>query len=232
MPTVHQSLLALQAADDELDACRRRIRALRAELADEGPIAAMRAAVETAQADLAGAQKAIGDGEQALDSVNRTIAKLEKRLFDGSIHNAREAESVEEELGHRRAQRGAAEDAVLAAMERAEAAQAAITAAQARLAEAERARAERLPALKAEGRDATARVKVLEERRGALAAAAPQRLLTTYEHLRAAHAPAVATVNGGACGACGVAVPSAMRQRIAADEPLACLNCTRLLVEG
>src|ERR671924_110040 len=37
MSSLQQSLLALQAADTELEACRSRIRALQAELADESP---------------------------------------------------------------------------------------------------------------------------------------------------------------------------------------------------
>jgi predicted nucleic acid-binding Zn-ribbon protein len=139
---------------------------------------------------------------------------------------------VEEELNHRRAERSAAEDAVLAAMERAEAAPAAVTAAQARLDEVERARAQRVPALKAEGRDAVARVRQLQEQRSALTAAIPGPLLARYEGLRAGSPPAVAAVHGGACGACGVTIPTALRQRLAADELLQCINCNRLLVEG
>lgn len=232
MPTLHQSLLALQAADGEIEQCRRHIHALQAELSDEREVTASRNALEAARRELAEAEAAVRTGEMALDELVRTIARLEKRLFDGSIHNAREATSTEEELAHRRQEHGPAEEAVLAAMERVEAGRPAVAAAESRLAAAERTRAERVPAIKAEGREATARLRALQERRAALAAAAPRALLSRYESLKASAPPAVVAIHAGACGSCGVELPSAIRQRVAADELVQCINCNRLLVEG
>jgi uncharacterized protein len=225
-------MLALQAADAELEACRNRIRALQTELANESPLAAAQATLESARAEHAAGETAIRDGEKAIERLNRTIAALDKRLYDGSIHTAREAASVQEELAHRRAELSATEDAVLAAMERTESAQAAVVVAQERLATAEQERARRVPALKAEGREVTARARSLQERRAALAAALPADLLARYQRLHAAHPPAVVSIRGGTCSGCGVAVPTAMQQRVAAGEIIQCLSCGRLLAEG
>jgi predicted nucleic acid-binding Zn-ribbon protein len=232
MSSLQQALLALQAADTELEACRGRIRALQAELADETPVAAAHAALESARAEHAAGETAIRDGEQAIERLNRAIAALDKRLYDGSIHTAREAASVQEELAHRRSELSATEDAVLAAMERTESAQAAIVVAQERLAAAEHERARRVPALKAEGREVTARARALQQRRAALAAAVPADLLARYQRLHASHPPAVVAIQGGTCGGCGVAVPTAMQQKVAAGEILHCLSCSRLLADG
>lgn len=232
MPTLQQSLQALQATDSEMDATRRRIRALQTELSDESAVAAARTALTAAEAELNAAQAAGRESEQALDKLTRTIAMLEKRLYDGSIHNAREAASVEEELQHRRGERGGAEDRVLAAMERVEAAQPTVPAARERLAAAEQTRAQRIPAIKAEGRDATALLRTLQERRAALAAATPPAVLQRYERLLATARPAVVTIHGGACGGCGVAVPTALQQQVAGGELVQCLNCRRILVDG
>ena len=231
MPSVQQSILALQTTDLELDACRRRIRVLQTELAHDPEGETARAALDAAQAELAAAQAAVRDGEQTMERLTQTIAMLEKRLYDGSIHTAREAASVEEELAHRRADRGATEDAVFAAMERVEAAQAAEAAARVRLTAAETARAARVPSLKAEGRAAVARSRELQERRAALAAAAPPALLGRYDRLRAVTSPAVTQVHAGNCGACGVSVPTSLLQRIAADEIVECQSCNRILTE-
>src|SRR5438093_12910968 len=102
MPPSQQSLLALQAADMELEACRGRIRALQAELADQTSVATARAALDAAKAELAAGEAAIRDGEHDIERLSRTIAALDKRLYDGSIHTEREATSVQEELAHRR----------------------------------------------------------------------------------------------------------------------------------
>jgi predicted nucleic acid-binding Zn-ribbon protein len=232
MSSLQHSLLALQAADTELEACRSRIRALQAELADESPLAAARAALERARAEHAASETAIRDGEKAIERLNRAIAALDKRLYDGSIHTAREAASAQEELTHRRGELSATEDAVLTAMERTESAQAAVVVAQERLAAAEQQRARRVPALKAEGREVTARARALQERRAALAAALPADLLARYQRLHAAHPPAVVAIRGGTCSGCRVAVPTAMQQKVAAGEILQCLSCSRLLAEG
>jgi uncharacterized protein len=232
MSSLQQSLLALQAADTELEACRSRIRALQAELADESPLAAARAALARARAEQAAGETAIRDGEKAIERLNRTIAALDKRLYDGSIHTAREATSVQEELAHRRGELSATEDAVLTAMERTESAQAAVVVAQERLAAAEQERARRVPALKAEGREVTARARALQGRRAALATALPADLLARYQRLHAAHPPAVVAIRGGTCSGCSVAVPTAMQQRVAAGEIIQCLSCGRLLAEG
>jgi uncharacterized protein len=232
MSSLQQSLLALQAADTELEACRNRIRALQAELADESPLAAARAALESARAEHAAGEMAIRDGEKAIERLNRAIAALDKRLYDGSIHTAREAASAQEELAHRRGELSATEDAVLTAMERTESAQAALVVAQERLAAAEQERARRVPALKAEGREVTARARALQERRAALAAALPADLLARYQRLHAAHPPAVVAIRGGTCSGCGVAVPTSLQQRVAAGEIIQCLSCGRLLADG
>ena len=56
--------------------------------------------------------------------------------------------------------------------------------------------------------------------------------LARYQRLHTSHPPAVVAIHAGACGGCGVAVPTAMQQKVAAGEILQCLSCNRLLVEG
>ena len=231
MPSLHQSLTALQSADTEIEQCRRRIRALQVELSDEKELASARADAETARAELGLVEKALADGEQTLERLDRAIATLQKRLYDGSVHNAREATSVEEELQHRRAERDAAETALLEAMERLEVVQPAAMAARERLASVEKARAERVSAIKAAGREATARLQSLQGQRAAVAAAAPPALLARYERLHSTTPPAVVALHAGSCGGCGVAVPTAEQQKVAADELVQCMSCGRILVE-
>lgn len=232
MPSVNRILLDLQSLDDDLRAGRARLAALRRELGDDTTLQEARAALAASQELLADADRQIVAGEARIESLNTIIAKLEKRLFDGSIHNAREADSAQEEIVRRRDDHGATEDAVLAAMERADAARGALAAAQTRLADAERERAECVATTKAAGRALTARAGAWQERRTLLAAAVPPAIVARYERLRAGHAPGVVAIHDGACGGCGVAVPTSMRQRVAADEQVQCPNCMRLLAES
>ncbi len=229
MHSQQQALTALQTLDHDIEVCRQRIRALQAELADERALTTARARAQSAQAERAAAEAAVRDGEATLERLDRTIAMLSTRLYDGSIHNAKEAASVEDELRHRHNERGATEDRVLAAMEQVEATQATDSAARTALTAAEEARAARVPRAKAEGREATARLKAMREQRAALASAAPPALLARYERVRATTTPAVVALNHGSCGGCGVAVSTALQQKVAADELIQCINCGRLL---
>lgn len=231
MSTLQQSLRALQAFDTDVETERQHIRSLQAELADERSLQEARAAYDRASATLKAAQTAVKDGEQKLERLARAIATFQTRLYDGSIHNAREAVSMEDELRHHQAERAATEDAVLAAMEQVETAQAQAAQAERTLQQVERERSERVPAIKAEGRAATARLRTLQEQRAALAAAAPPAILSRYERLRAATRPAVVGIVGGNCGGCGVAIPTAQGQKVNSGELVQCLNCNRILVE-
>ena len=231
MPAQQQAMSALQTLDKGIEQDRQRIRALQAELADERAVISARARARAAREELAAAETAVRDGEAALERLDRTITMLAKRLYDGSIHNAKEATSVEEELRHRRDERGATEDRVLAAMERVEQEQAASDAATTALSAAEQARAARVPAIKAEGREAMARSKAAQEQRAALVAATPPPALARYERIRATTQPAVVALNHGSCGGCGVTVSTALQQKVAADDLAQCINCGRLLTQ-
>jgi len=231
MPAQQQALSALQTLDKGIEQDRQRIRALQAELTDERTVTTARARARAAQEELTAAETAVRDGEAHLERLDRTITMRSKRLYDGSIHNTKEATSVEDESRHRRDERGATEDRVLAAMERVEQAQAASAEAMTALAATEQARATRVPAIKAEGRAAMARSKAAREQRAALAAATPPAVLARYERIRAATQPAVVALNHGGCGGCGVAVSTALQQKVAADELVQCINCGRLLTQ-
>jgi len=231
MHSQQQALTALQTLDHDIEVCRQRIRALQAELADERVLTAARARAQSARDERAATEAAVRDGEATLERLDRTIAMLSTRLYDGSIHNAKEAASVEDELRHRRDERGATEDRVLTAMEQVEAAQATDSAARTALTTAEESRAARVPRAKAEGREATTRLKAMQEQRAALASAAPSPLLARYERVRATTTPAVVALNHGSCGGCGVAVSTALQQKVAADELIQCINCGRLLTQ-
>jgi len=224
-------LTALQTLDHDIEVCRQRIRALQAELADERALTTARARAQTAHAERAAAEAAVRDGEAALERLDRTIEMLSTRLYDGSIHNAKEAASVEDELRHRRDERNATEDRALAAMEQVEATQATDTAACTALTAAEEARATRVPRAKAEGREATTRLKAMQEQRMALASAAPPAVLARYERVRTTMRPAVVALNHGNCGGCGVTVSTALQQKVAADDLVQCINCGRLLTQ-
>jgi predicted nucleic acid-binding Zn-ribbon protein len=232
MSTMHQALLALQALDAEIDSSKRRIAALKAELADDTALSRARKAAEGSRTEFERCRKALADGEARLSELGATIGRLERRLFDGTIHNVREAASVEEELGFRRREREQLEEVVLREMERLDELQPSVDRAETALADLERQRTQRVSTIKAEGRAATERLNQLQGQRNALASSAPASILTRYEQLHHGVPPAVVQLNGGNCGACGVTIPTATRQKVASDDLVQCPNCRRIIVMG
>ena len=229
MVSSHQPLLALHLADVEIDALRGRVRALQAALTEAKALDTARREAVAAAAERAAAAQALASDEAHLESLTRAIGMLRKRLYDGSLHTAREAASVEDELRHRQAERERTEDAVLAAMERLDTANPSLADAMRRQAELEAAEPARLSGIKAQGRESMARVQALQAERARQAAAVGAVDLARYERLRTANPPAVAVLHAGICGGCGVALPTALTQKVVQGEILQCLGCGRIM---
>lgn len=226
----NQTLLNLQITDTEIETLRRRVRTLQAALADQSHLVKARTARDAAQQAFTQTTAALRAAETKLSTLTATIAKLEKRLYDGSIHNEREAHSVEDELRHRRADKAVTEDSVLTAMEEVETTQQTATTATARLDELERGQAGHISTLKAEGRETMAKLQTRQEQRAALSASLPPAALTIYDKLKTSLQPVVVSITPeGSCGGCGVAVPSGIRQHAGGGDIVRCINCTRIL---
>ncbi len=226
----NQTLLNLQITDTEIETLRRRVRTLQAALTDQSHLTKARTARDAALQASVQAREALRAAETKLSTLTAAITKLEKRLYDGSIHNEREAHSVEDELRHRRAEKLVTEDSVLTTMEEVDTTRQAATAAATSFDEMERDQPGRISALKAEGRDTMAKIQARQEHRVALSAALPPAALTLYDKLKAGLQPVVVSITPeGSCGGCGVSIPSGMRQHAAGGAIERCINCTRIL---
>lgn len=228
-------LLDIQEIDTAIDRLMTRMRALEAG-----------EAVEVALAEANEAERLLGElrlrldelsrdqmrFEHEIDSISQKAAAEEKRMYDGSVANAKELDSIRHEVDNLKKRRGDREDELLGLMEVRE-----------ELDAQERAAAERWGSLRAQvetvegtatdelGR-LTTELKERSEARAALAATVDPELLELYEDLRPQKkgVAAVALVDG-VCQGCHEQLSSVYLDRLKRTEgPKRCEHCRRILV--
>jgi uncharacterized protein len=170
--------------------------------------------------------------EHEIDSMSQKAAAEERRMYDGSVANARELDSIRHEVDNLKKRRTDREDELLALMEVRE-----------ELETQERAAAERSESLRARVEDVSGvaadeleRLRAeLEERSGAktaLAETVDPGYLELYEELRPQKrgVGAVALIDG-VCQGCHEQLSSVYVDRLKRSEgPKRCEHCRRILV--
>ena len=170
--------------------------------------------------------------EHEIDSMAQKEAAEERRLYDGSVANARELDSIRHEVDNLKKRKSDREDELLGLMEVREEVEVRERAASERSAtlrervdEVEGAAAEDLSRL-------TAELKERTETRASLAATIDAELLELYEDLRPQKrgVAAVALVDG-VCQGCHEQLSSVYLDRLKRVEgPKRCEHCRRILV--
>ncbi len=170
--------------------------------------------------------------EHEIDSMSQKAAAEERRLYDGSVANARELDSITHEVDNLKKRRTDREDELLALMEVREelegqerAAAERSEALRARVAEVGTIAAEELEKLQTEMKERT-------EARAALAKEVDPEFLELYEDLRPQKkgVAAVALIDG-VCQGCHEQLSSVYVDRLKRVEgPKRCEHCRRILV--
>lgn len=170
--------------------------------------------------------------EHEIDSMSQKAAAEERRLYDGSVANARELDSITHEVDNLKKRRSDREDELLALMEVREELEAEERAAGER-SEALRARVDEVGSVAA---DELERLRIeLKERseaRAVLAQTVDPEFLELYEELRPQKkgVAAVALIDG-VCQGCHEQLSSVYLDRLKRVEgPKRCEHCRRILV--
>jgi uncharacterized protein len=170
--------------------------------------------------------------EHEIDSMSQKAAAEERRLYDGSVANARELDSITHEVENLKKRRGDREDELLALMEVREELEAKERAAGER-SDALRARVEEVGSVAADELERLRReLKERSEARAALAETVDPEFLELYEDLRPQKKgiAAVALIDG-VCQGCHEQLSSVYVDRLKRVEgPKRCEHCRRILV--
>jgi predicted nucleic acid-binding Zn-ribbon protein len=231
----YDRVLELQELDLSIDRFDQR----RQELEDGTDIAEARRSADRAE-------ERVGELRLALDSVRREETRLENeissldlrigaeqgRLYDGSVANPRELQSIEAEISNLRARKTRLEDEELGQMERREDMESRLPALESELQEAR----DRLAEIEGSSeRELAEVIQSLADRRGERERLAPELdedLLDLYESLRAQkRGVGAASLKDGVCQGCHEKVSPLAIDRLKRTEGIKrCENCRRILV--
>jgi uncharacterized protein len=235
-PEAQLRLLELADLDAELGRLDHRRRTLpeNAELAQLGERAAkVKDAITIADTNLADLDRDLARAERDVEQVRARIERDNQRLDAGQVSNARELESLQNEVTSLRRRQGDLEEVVLELMERRETAQALRdgAAAEAGTVSADEAAATaRRDAAVAEIGEQAAKATA---GRAAIVPDVPADLLALYDKIRASSGLGAAALRRGQCGGCREMLSTAELNEVRAaapDEVIRHEECRRILV--
>ncbi len=227
-----ESLYRLQLLDNQLDGAVKRMKEIEVALAGNAAVAHAKAELEKAdklQRTTAIELKSLELDAQTLDA---KIAEEEKRLYGGTIKISKELIETQKEVDSLKKRRSGLDDGLLAAMEKAEDADATLKACRQGLTDASRKSDEDNLHMRQEREEMAAKVVALREQRQASVVGIPRSDLDVYVALRAkkTNGVAVALIKNGSCGQCGETPSSIQLQQARVGTALTtCTNCGRVL---
>ena len=226
-----QRLYELQQVDIEAESTSRRLREIAASLGESTELKRARKMVTDAEASLATSRAEMQDLDLEVSGLSQKIQANEKRLYSGRVTNPKELANLQEELASLKRWREKKEEDLLEAMVATEEAEAALSDAQAILAQVSDSWRAEQGDLAEEQIDLQAHLEDLGQQRTELVSDIEQEDVVTYEGLRKRKAGrAVAAVSGGVCEGCRMNPPSSQVQHAGSGEDLVyCNNCGRIL---
>lgn len=234
MNTVHVPALLfhLQQVDMDLDRVTAEQQSLSQALQGDTRLRRVRSEYAVAQQQQQASMQEQKDAEWTLENIQRRLAAHEQRLYGGTNVNAKDLDSLQQEVQRLRAQHHRQEEAVLEAMDATENATEATQRKQKALQQAEQ-EWQREYALLIQKRDQleTRRQEILAKR-SHLSADIAEDLLKRYEAMRRSkQGRAVSKVEQGSCQWCRVVLTPSELQHVRTNttELQTCSNCGRIL---
>jgi uncharacterized protein len=225
------SLLQLQAVDLEMDGYKTRLAAIARALGEDPAIQAAQRAVLEAQTELHSARVAVQNLEFENQTLAAKIAEISERAYSGTVSQPKLLQDLQRDLESLNRRRASLEEQQFEALVAAEAAEGRHEALQVELKKLEAHVAQQHGSLLEERMKLQANLERLEVSREAAASSVLPADQEQYDRLRATKkGRAVARLEEGACGACGVA-PSSSRIQSArqGNSLILCGNCGRIL---
>lgn len=189
-----------------------------------------KAELEQAKKDLEQARIARRAAEKDVEGLTADSIKLERQLHD--VKTNKEYQAILHEIEGIKSKRSDYETRILESFEREEALNAAVKAAEQRVAGEEAKLKQGEEDLAREGAELDQRVLSMTVDRDAIKPRVPQALLSRYDRLLAARdGVAVAEIRKGACGACFKGLtPHALQEARRGDQIKVCEACGRILI--
>lgn len=225
---------SLQELDDQGASYRAALESVEAKLRGDPELDEARRRLATADTELAPIKKDQVRVDGQLKAQTSKIESEEKRLYSGTVTNAKELQNIQHEVDSLKEQRLRLEDQLLEIELRLDSARKEQTAAAQDVTEREKARSVHVDGWKHEVRALNDSIARTDARREAQKIKVAPRSLAVYDDVRRRRGGmAVARVQGSTCGACRIQMPDSVRKKVFNSDVLAqCPNCERILYLG
>lgn len=225
------TLFQLQQIDLELDRLTNEHQAITTSLQGNAKLRKLRSDHEIAQEEWQSSLQTQKDAEWTLEDLNNRLQQQEQRLYNGSVTNPKELQSLQQEVQRLRAQQNRQEERLLEVIDTTESLQETAQQKQASLQQAQDAWQEEFTALTARGKQVEDQQRALREKREKTIASLEVDLVKRYEAMRRTkQGRAVSKVEQNSCQWCRVILtPSELQHVRISSELQTCTNCGRIL---
>lgn len=224
-------LYQLQLLDLELDRVVAEQQAVRHSLQGNRKLHKLRSEYDTAQQQLQSGMQAQTEAEWALEDVSRRLKAHEQRLYNGTVINAKELQSLQQEVQHLRAQQGRQEDVVLEVIDTTDSLKETAQRRLETLQQAEETWKRESATSLARSEELETKKKEIETKRAQLASRLEAELIERYDKMRRTkQGRAISKVEQNSCQWCRVILtPSELQHVRISAELQTCTNCGRIL---
>jgi len=226
-----QQLYQLQQLDSQVNACRRRLTDIAANLRETEILKSARSVQQAAETACNQARALVTNLDLEVKGLQQKISQNEKRLYSGKLVNPKEAASLQDEIASTKRWLSKREEDLLDAMIELEDAEATLQERQRVFADIQAQWKAEQVELRQEQAKLQTDVQAATDARAKLARLIEQKDLVLYEKLRKQKGGvAVTGVENGNCLMCGVMLSSRLLQQASDDSQLYyCGNCGRII---
>ncbi|MEO6197958.1 MAG: C4-type zinc ribbon domain-containing protein [Dehalococcoidia bacterium] len=225
-------LFGLQETDLLLDKAQARLAEIEVSLTEPEELQAARDTLAERDGVLTDFRVQQKEAEQVADDVRAKAAEVEKKLYSGTVKNAKELQDLDADLRSLKGLVARREDEMMAILEQAEEADGEVRQARAELDELEGQWKVSQDEMLSEQKGLMPEAERLQASRTEQATTIERSVLSLYDNLRARKGGrAVARLERGMCGGCRITLPTSIMQRVrGASGIVQCVSCERLLL--
>ncbi len=226
-------LYDLQLLDWEIQKREEELADIRAKLSDDSRRIAAKRQVDALEDKMAKLARPRRQAENNIEDMERRIAEIDARLYDGSVTNPRELEAYQEERANLEGNRSEEEDKLLELMIESDDAQTLLDRAKAVFERINEERVREVESLRSRGGALSSELPDFRERRTTMASEHSPAALATYDSVRRLRGGQGAALvdRRGLCQGCRLVIPTTEMQRVRAGEQIVqCGSCSRILI--
>lgn len=227
--SVTKQLYQLQEVDLELESTERTLRQVTDKIGESEEVVRVRGRLASEQQHLEELRHQQHSLEWEVDDLGTKIAKIEQKLYGGSIGNPKELASFQQEAEGMKLRRGQLEDKTLDIMDRVERAAASVDTTVSELKTLEDKWQGEQQQLSAEAEQLKTTLSELGQKRQRLSSEIDTEMVELYQQLKKQKGTAVARVEQGMCRGCRISLSASESQRARSGGLTQCSSCGRIL---